>query len=140
MMRSGECSELVTPAHPTAATGSGSWHTPTAKDRFGSTPKETAMMVAHLTGAPVANTYKRLRSQVAAGMWPTPMAHDGKDCGSSPSQAGRNSPTLPVAAGGKLNPMWVEWLMGWPLGWTDLRASAMDRFRQWCDSHGVASG
>jgi hypothetical protein len=25
---------------------------------------------------------------------------------------------------------------GWPLGWTDLRASATDRFRQWCDSHG----
>ena len=23
--------------------------------------------------------------------------------------------------GGKLNPMWVEWLMGWPLGWTDLK-------------------
>lgn len=25
--------------------------------------------------------------------------------------------------GGKLNPMWVEWLMGFPLGWTDLDAS-----------------
>jgi hypothetical protein len=22
--------------------------------------------------------------------------------------------------GGKLNPMWVEWLMGFPTGWTDL--------------------
>jgi DNA (cytosine-5)-methyltransferase 1 len=22
--------------------------------------------------------------------------------------------------GGKLNPMWVEWLMGFPAGWTDL--------------------
>ena len=25
--------------------------------------------------------------------------------------------------GGKLNPMWIEWLMGFPLGWTDLEAS-----------------
>lgn len=25
--------------------------------------------------------------------------------------------------GGKLNPTWVEWLMGFPLGWTDLEAS-----------------
>lgn len=25
--------------------------------------------------------------------------------------------------GGKLNPTWVEWLMGFPLGWTDLDAS-----------------
>lgn len=24
--------------------------------------------------------------------------------------------------GGKLNPMWVEWLMGFPTGWTDLEA------------------
>jgi hypothetical protein len=25
--------------------------------------------------------------------------------------------------GGKLNPKWVEWLMGFPLGWTDLEDS-----------------
>jgi hypothetical protein len=29
----------------------------------------------------------------------------------------------PSAIGGKLNPTWVEWLMGFPLGWTDLGAS-----------------
>ena len=29
--------------------------------------------------------------------------------------------------GGNLNPMWVEWLMGWPLGWTDLKPLAMDK-------------
>ena len=28
---------------------------------------------------------------------------------------------------GKLNPMWVEWLMGWPLGWTDLKPLEMDK-------------
>jgi hypothetical protein len=38
--------------------------------------------------------------------------------------------------GGSLNPTWVEWLMGWPLGWTDCVASAMDRFQQWLLSHG----
>ena len=26
------------------------------------------------------------------------------------------------AIGGSLNPTWVEWLMGFPLGWTDLGA------------------
>ena len=25
------------------------------------------------------------------------------------------------ATDGVLNPVWVEWLMGWPLGWTDLK-------------------
>jgi DNA (cytosine-5)-methyltransferase 1 len=38
--------------------------------------------------------------------------------------------------GGSLNPTWVEWLMGWPLGWTDLNASATARFQRWLGSHG----
>jgi DNA (cytosine-5)-methyltransferase 1 len=29
--------------------------------------------------------------------------------------------------GGKLNPTWVEKLMGWPLGWTDLKPLVMDK-------------
>ena len=29
--------------------------------------------------------------------------------------------------GGQLNPSWVEWLMGWPIGWTALNASATDK-------------
>jgi hypothetical protein len=29
--------------------------------------------------------------------------------------------------GGQLNPTWVEWLMRWPIGWTDLKLSAMDK-------------
>ena len=29
--------------------------------------------------------------------------------------------------GGSLNPTWVEWLMGWPLGWTDLKPLATGR-------------
>ena len=29
--------------------------------------------------------------------------------------------------GGQLNPTWVEWLMGWPLGWTDLKPLETDK-------------
>jgi hypothetical protein len=39
---------------------------------------------------------------------------------------------------GQLNPEWVEWLMGWPLGWTDSAQSGTDKFRQWCRSHGIS--
>ena len=53
-------------------------------------------------------------------MWPTPTAHNAKEC-AAPSEAERNTPTLASAAGGKLNPMWVEWLMGFPIGFTDLK-------------------
>ena len=33
-----------------------------------------------------------------------------------------------VLSGGALNPTWVEWLMGWPLGWTALKPSETARF------------
>lgn len=37
---------------------------------------------------------------------------------------------LPVQVGGSLNPTWVEWLMGYPLGWTALKASATPSSRR----------
>jgi DNA (cytosine-5)-methyltransferase 1 len=60
-------------------------------------------------------------------MWPTPTAHNAKET-NAPSESNRNTPTLAAQAGGQLNPTWVEWLMGWPLGWTDLKPSATDKF------------
>jgi hypothetical protein len=55
------------------------------------------------------------------GMWPTPTV-----CGNYNRKGA--SPTsgdgLATAVGGKLNPTWVEWLMGYPLEWTDLKDSA----------------
>jgi hypothetical protein len=32
----------------------------------------------------------------------------------------RGKGNLGEVVGGKLNPQWVEWLMGYPIGWTDL--------------------
>jgi hypothetical protein len=61
--------------------------------------------------------------------WPTPTAHDAKDSGTAPSEGLRKSPCLAYQAGGKLNPTWVEWLMGWPLGWTNLKQLEMVKSR-----------
>ena len=58
--------------------------------------------------------------------WPTPTAHMAKET-NAPSEASRNEPSMASRVGGKLNPMWVEWLMGWPLGWTDLKPLEMDK-------------
>jgi hypothetical protein len=58
---------------------------------------------------------------VAVKRWPTPKARDYR--GASPAGQLRNSPDLPEQVGGQLNPMWVEWLMGFPAGWTDLEPS-----------------
>ena len=68
--------------------------------------------------------------------WPTPNASDYRDRGnmSNPcvqkridngKQLGLSMVVHPTS--GKLNPMWVEWLMGWPLGWTDLKPLEMDK-------------
>lgn len=37
--------------------------------------------------------------------------------------------------GGRTNPMWTEWLMGWPITWNSLEPLATDRFRQWLQRH-----
>lgn len=42
--------------------------------------------------------------------------------------------TLPTKTA-RLNPNWVEWLMGWPIGWTDLKPLGMGKFRLWRQQH-----
>lgn len=78
---------------------------------------------------------KSISLQTAVAMFPTPTVQDATNNGGK-SQYQRNSLPLNAIAGGALNPTWVEWLMGWPLGWTDCAASATDRFREWCNAHG----
>lgn len=54
---------------------------------------------------------------VMVKMFPTPKAQNARGSG---EKHGNGGPSLDAVAGGQLNPMWVEWLMGFPLGWTDL--------------------
>lgn len=73
-----------------------------------------------------------------SGLWPTVCARDYRGIGRSRlertgSTAGE---CLPQAIGGLLNPTWAEWLMGWPLGWTELRPSATDKYRSAPLKHG----
>lgn len=81
----------------------------------------------------------------AVRMWPTPCASEARQ-GFQNRQNGKKGSQESLStvvqgapasvAGGALNPTWVEWLMGWPLGWTDCAASATDKYRQWRRSHG----
>jgi hypothetical protein len=57
----------------------------------------------------------------------TPTASPWRSGKASQSTMERNSRPLSEQIGGSLNPTWVEWLMGWPLGWTDLRPLEPDR-------------
>jgi hypothetical protein len=69
---------------------------------------------------------------------PTPTARDCYSRG--PTEADCHSPSLNHVAtggdGGKLNPVWVEWLMGFPSEWTDLKPLAMHKFQRWLQSFG----
>ena len=59
----------------------------------------------------------------AVRIWPTPKASEAWVGHRGPNAQGGAGLTESVAPnGGKLNPTWVEWLMGFPLGWTDLEA------------------
>jgi hypothetical protein len=62
----------------------------------------------------------------AVRLWPTPNARDwqGAPGAGCRARGGRRS-SLPgslkdLEGSGTLNPQWVEWLMGYPSGWTDL--------------------
>lgn len=50
-------------------------------------------------------------------MIPIPRATDGSNGGPNQSRNGKPD-GLTAFAGGSLNPDWVEWLMGFPVGWT----------------------
>jgi hypothetical protein len=127
MTRSGTASQLVPLVRRTSATGSGSWlpdgfwHTPTASDRDGKPHWDHRASPGHVRKVPVPNLMAQVMER-----WPTPTTRDHKDTGDSvangtvPVNSLLGRAVGPTTAGGSLNPTWVEWLMGFPLGWTDL--------------------
>ena len=70
----------------------------------------------------------------AVKIFPTPTAHNAQET-ACPVDRRRKTPPLDAVAGGKLNPPWVEWLMGWPLGWTGLQPLEKDKYQQWLQQH-----
>ena len=101
-------------------------------------------------------TLEPITKETECGLWASPNARDWKDTGPTqgnrkspnlgtqvhwppPTHLGLNGGSNSRAAsaqrgidsemltGGSLNPTWVEWLMGWPLGWTALKPLETDR-------------
>lgn len=77
-----------------------------------------------------------VRGKKTRQVWPTPQASDAtggrvdSELGGRRPSGTKRSVTLATAVKfadgitGMLNPEWVEWLMGFPTGWTDLEDSA----------------
>lgn len=152
LMRDGECWERRTSAHLIKETESGLLPTPNARDwkdgkTAGNRKSPGLGVVVHwptptasVGGPQMTGNQKRPSghkgSNNLAGaviMWSTPVADDTSYRKEKYAQGGT---ALSTQAGGSLNPTWVEWLMGWPLGWTDLKPLEMDKFRLWLEQHG----
>jgi hypothetical protein len=59
--------------------------------------------------------------------WGTPKAQDSRHALSDRNKGNLGEQVSGLHNGGKLNPLWVEWLMGYPIGWTDLSDVVMDK-------------
>ena len=109
MIVDGQCYPLRKLERITKEKDGGYWATPTARNA---------------PDCPAERLRKSPSLEAMVQMWRTPTVNDSKNNG-SPSQALRDSPNLNSQVGGKLNPMWVEWLMNYPTGWTELNALGM---------------
>ena len=116
----------------TGETELSSWPTPTAMDYLPARSQE-ALERQQNNNRPGRTTPPTLKDAVAYPRnWPTPTARDWKGAAGFKKES-RNLADLTYLAqirsgtrdgrvgnGGSLNPTWVEWLMGFPPGWTDL--------------------
>jgi len=137
LMRDGECWEQPTLEQTIRETGSGlspngvdTFHTPNTTGLDGGSNSRKALKKKQemwptpcLPGNGGTNGKAKLKKMLV----PTPTCHNSKE-GAFPAEYNRKTPTLATHAGGKLNPTWVEWLMGWPLEWTDLKPLETDKF------------
>ena len=98
-----ESSSLVSRIYPT----------PTARDSKGANSME------HLMQPKAQGNNHHVRQLAnAVKLLTTPCAADATG-----SHGGKNHRSLRTDVAGQLNPTWVEWLMGVPIGWTELDVS-----------------
>ena len=155
LMRDGECWEQLTLAQTIRGTGFGLspnnetfFHTPCTTGLDGGSNSRKALKKRLLPTPdasqrgptkdynPQAKSQSGRTLQSFAAKFPTPQASDNRDRGnmSNPSVQRRVAIGKQISlsqsvhpTSGQLNPTWVEWLMGWPLGWTDLKPLEMDK-------------
>jgi len=136
MMQGGVCYQQRSWERRIDETGSGSpqWQTPT-KPTGGvttarwPTPRACSAMAASLTENNL-RADRNLETAVARRHWPTRGNGTGgaEQLSNTLVVGGQTTPPTKIPP---LNPSWVEWLMGWPIGWTSLEPMDSHLFRAW---------
>jgi hypothetical protein len=145
--------QLVPKVLRTEEIGSGLWATPTANDAknltmLPSQEKRNSILGQILRMWPTPTTSespnRNIENQLVNGrqihlsesvrMWPTPRAQGGH---ATEGLIGRNKSNLEEVVAdmgdiGRLNPEWVEALMGYPKGWTDLDSPGIETGNETC--------
>ena len=163
LMLFGELSELTTPVLNTAGNGSGYWPTPTVHGNNNApkagTKRGTGLATAvKMWPTPTATAYKgwspnhnransddrldyTIEREAYRKMYPTVVCQDSR--AATVNRGKRKLGEIihgeepeKVKLGGRLNPLWVEWLMGWPIGHTGLEPLETARYREWLRWHG----
>jgi hypothetical protein len=86
----------------------------------------------------------RTTNEKESGLWRSPCARDWKGTTANTTYDQGRAQYIQLTEGGSVsgtiypNPITYEALMGWPLGWTDLKPLETDKFRQWQHSHGMS--
>ena len=113
--------EHITPADPTAENGFGLWPTPRCTE---------AEMKPRVATQDLLNGIRSHGWDLCEAVYDAAMTHHREWPGMvEPGE---------IMADGMPSPSWWEWLMGWPIGWTDVTRSAMDRFQQWQQWHSTS--
>lgn len=129
MMRNGKTFRRQPWALPIAESASGLWPTPSKSDPMLESMTRSAKDPHVTKNGTVRNGPSNLGLPGMVRLWPTPTATMFK--GSSPAALTRKDGqdrsndrldhAVMASDGGQLNPTWVEWLMGFPTGHTDLQ-------------------
>lgn len=115
--------QLRLSVRPTDGNGSSLWPTATSRDWKDGTAQSCR-------NVPINGLLGRAVHQ---GNWPTPHAN----CHTGVGEHGEGGDNLQTAVNGQLNPDWVEILMGFPIGWTDIDRNDLESWPGWPASRGL---
>jgi hypothetical protein len=95
------------------------WPTPTCSDVYTDNLKSTQQKEGSMHSVTLPQ---------AVRMWGTPKSQDSRHALRDRGKGNLGEQVSGLHNGGRLNPLWTEWLMGWPIGWTDLKPLETDKY------------